>query len=70
LENTRVRLLDYVKDPLELDAMESWNGIGSLIEGGAEEKFGPGTSAFLEEAKERQEYMQVEILRRYGLSKL
>jgi hypothetical protein len=62
-----VRMVDYVRDPLELDAMESWDGIEGLMKGGAEVRFGPGASAFLQEAKKRHEYMKVEIMRRYGL---
>jgi hypothetical protein len=67
LETDEVRLVDYVKDPLELDVMESWSGIDGLINDGVEGKFGTGASEFLREAKERHEYMQVEIMRRYGL---
>ena len=39
-----VHLMDIVKDPLELDGLDSWDGIEGLIAGGAEEKFGPGTA--------------------------
>lgn len=60
-------VVDYVADPLELDRMESWDGVEGLISSGAEEKFGSGTAAFLREAYIRQEYMKKEILRRYNL---
>jgi len=57
-----------VKDPLEVDVMESWQGVDGLIKDGAEEKFGDCTVLFLREAYERQEYLKVEIPRRYGLA--
>ena len=57
-----------MKDPLELDVMESWNGVEGLINDGAEVKFGDGTAMFLREAYKRQEDLKVEIPRRYGLS--
>jgi hypothetical protein len=60
-------LVDYVKDPLELNAVESWNGIEDLISRGAEDMFGTGTTEFLREAHNRQEYMKKEIIRRYGM---
>ena len=47
--------------------MESWGGVEGLIAEGAEDKFGPGTAAFLREANVRQEYMKKEIIRRYGM---
>lgn len=67
MEDTHVRLVDYVKDPLEVDVMESWRGVVGLIKDGAEDKFGDGTALFLREAYEQQEYLKVEIPRRYGL---
>ena len=70
LNNDHVRLVDYVKDPLERNPMETWGGIEALISKGAEEKFGNGTSEFLREANTRQEYMRKEIIRRYGLEDL
>jgi hypothetical protein len=60
-------LIDYIKDPLEVDGMDSWGGIDGLISSGAETKFGLGTEEFLKNAYERQEYMKTEILRRYGM---
>jgi hypothetical protein len=68
MEDEHVRLVDYVKDPLEVEAMESWQGMEGLIEDGAEERFGDGTALFLREAYERQEHLKTEIPRRYGLS--
>ena len=62
-----VHLVDIVKDPLELDGLDSWDGIEGLIAGGAEEKFGPGTAVWLRQAYEQQEYMKSEIRRRYGV---
>jgi hypothetical protein len=59
--------VDYVKDPLEFDALESWSGIEDLISRGAEETFGVGTTQFLRDAYHRQEYMKKEIIRRYGM---
>ena len=67
LENNFVRLVDYIKDPREQDAWESWYGVDDLIRQGAEETFGPGTAQFLKEAEEKQKYMKSEILRRYGV---
>jgi len=67
LINDNVRLVDYVKDPLEYEPMDSWGGIETLISGGAEERFGPGTADFLHKAYERQWYMRKEIIRRYGM---
>ena len=54
-------------DPLELDGLDSWNGVEGLISMGAEEKFGAGTADFLKDAYLKQEFMKTEILRRYGL---
>jgi hypothetical protein len=59
--------VDFVKDPLEYNPMETWGGIDALIEKGAENMFGEGTEEFLREANKRQEYMKTEIYRRYGL---
>lgn len=59
--------MDYFADPMELDVMESWGGVEALIADGAEDKFGAGTTDFLREANNRQEYMKKEIFRRYGL---
>jgi serine/threonine protein kinase HipA of HipAB toxin-antitoxin module len=67
LNDNHVHLIDYVVDPLELDGLDSWNGVEGLISMGAEEKFGAGTAEFLKEAFLKQEYMKTEILRRYGL---
>jgi len=67
LNDNHVHLVDYISDPLELDGMDSWDGVEGLIEDGAEEKFGVGTAEFLRGAFQRQEYMKSEILRRYGL---
>jgi hypothetical protein len=64
-----VRLVDYVRDPLEHEVMETWAGIEGLITGGAEDKFGAGTVEFLREAFKRQEYMTTEIVRRYGVER-
>jgi hypothetical protein len=47
--------------------MESWGGVESLIDKGAEDKFGPGTDAFLREAFVRHDYMKHEVFRRYGM---
>jgi len=52
---------------MELNPMESWGGVEDLIKQGAEEKFGNGTTEFLREANVRQEYMNHEIFRRYGI---
>jgi len=60
-------LIDYIVDPLELDGLDSWNGVEGLISMGAEEKFGAGTADFLKDAYVKQEFMKTEILRRYGL---
>ena len=60
-------LVDYLKDPLENDKLDSWNAFEGLIASGAEEKFGEGTEEFLREANERQEAMKTEIFRRYGM---
>ena len=60
-------LVDYLKDPLENDKLDSWNGFEGLTAAGAEEKFGEGTEEFLREANVRQEAMKTEIFRRYGL---
>jgi hypothetical protein len=62
-----VYIADYIKDPLENDIQESWDGVKGLIYWGAEEKFGPGTDQFLRDANERQTYMKRELFRRYGL---
>lgn len=59
--------MDYLVDPLETDPWESWNGVDDLIAKGVETNFGEGTTAFLEEADRRQEYMKTEIIRRYGM---
>lgn len=59
--------MDYVRDPLEYNPMETWGGVEALIEQGAEERFGKGTEEFLRESNKRQEYMKTEIYRRYGL---
>ena len=63
-------MLDYIRDPLELETMESWNGIEGLIRDGAEQRFGAGTADFLREAYKRQEYMKKEIFRRYRMEGL
>lgn len=60
-------LVDYIRDSLENDKLDSWNGIEGLISSGAEEKFGEGTEVFLREANERQKFMKMEIYRRYGM---
>jgi len=60
-------LIDYIADPLELDGLDSWNGVEGLISLGAEQKFGAGTTEFLREAYLKQEFMKTEILKRYGL---
>ena len=65
--NDNVRLVDYVKDPLEYEPMDSWGGVEALISDGAEERFGTGTSEFLHKAHEQQWYMRKEIIRRYGM---
>jgi hypothetical protein len=67
MNDNHVHLIDYVADPLELDGLDSWNGVEGLIFGGADEKFGVGTAEFLREAFLKQEFMKTEILRRYGL---
>lgn len=67
LEDNHVYLVDYLKDPLENDKLDSWNGFEGLISSGAEEKFGEGTELFLREANERQQAMRTEIFRRYGM---
>jgi len=59
--------VDYIKDPLENDKLDSWNGIEGLISSGAEDKFGVGTEDFLWEANEKQKFMKTEIFRRYGM---
>jgi hypothetical protein len=63
-------MLDYVRDPLELNTMESWNGVEGLIIDGAEGNFGAGTAEFLRAAYERHEYMKKEIFRRYRMDGL
>ena len=55
-------------DPDENNRLSSWDGIEGLISQGAEEIFGQGTENFLRDANEKQEYMRVELLRRYGLT--
>ena len=67
MNDNRVHLVDYIVDPLELNGLDSWNGVEGLISMGAEEKFGTGTVEFLREAFLKQEFMKIEILRRYGL---
>jgi hypothetical protein len=67
LDNDFVRLVDYKKDPRELEVMESWYGVVDLIDNGAEEKFGLGTETFLREAEKKVRYMKSEMLRRYGV---
>jgi hypothetical protein len=67
LLDDNVRLVDYVKDPLEFEPMESWDGVEDLISEGAEKRFGTGTAEFLHKAHELQWYMRKEIIRRYGL---
>lgn len=67
MDDEYVHLVDYIIDPLEEDGLTSWGGITGLIEKGAEEKFGEGTTDFLREAFKRQDYMKIEILQRYGL---
>lgn len=62
-----MRLVDYVRDPLEDEPLETWGGVEALISLGVEEKFGIGTEAFLREAYFRQEYMKKEIIKRYGM---
>jgi hypothetical protein len=62
-----VRLVDYVRDPLEQDPWESWSGVEGLISLGAGSHFGEGTAEFLREADMRQNYMKKEIVRRYGI---
>ena len=69
LRNKLVRLVDYVRDPLERDPWESWDGIEDLILQGAEEQFGEGTEDFLRAAYERQEFMKDEIARRYAIKR-
>ena len=63
-------MVDYVRDPLELNAMVSRYGVEGLINEGAEEKFGAGTAEFLRQAYKRQEYMKKEIFRRYKMDGL
>lgn len=58
---------DYVNDPTEEDALDTWDGIEGLIDEGVENIFGPGTEEFLREAEKRQTYMKSEIMRRYDL---
>lgn len=60
--------MDYLADPAEDNALESWSGVKGLIANGAEKRFGPGTEQFLLEADRRQSYMKVELFRRYGLN--
>ena len=60
-------MVDYIKDPLENDKLDSWNGVEGLISSGAEEMFGEGTAMFLRDAYERQNVMKTEIFRRYGM---
>lgn len=62
-----MRLVDYVRDPLEADPWESWSGVEGLIARGAESHFGEGTTDFLREADVRHNYMRKEIVRRYGI---
>jgi hypothetical protein len=59
--------VDFVKDPVEEYPMESKDGIEGLIKAGAEKRFGPGTTEFLREAHERQEYFKTELARRYAI---
>jgi hypothetical protein len=67
MSDDHVYIVDYIKDPLENDKLDSWNGVEGLISAGAEEKFGTGTAEFLREAQKRQSFMKTEIFRRYGL---
>jgi hypothetical protein len=67
MDDDHVRLIDFVKDPEEDNAMESWDGVEGLIKDGVEDRFGEGASAFLLEAYERQKVMKSEIPRRYGV---
>ena len=70
LDDEGVSLVDYVRDPIEVDRWVSWRGVEGLIEMGAEEHFGVGMEEFLRRAFEKQEYMKSEINRRYyGSSK-
>ena len=62
-----MRLVDYVKDPLENDSWESWSGVEDLIARGADSHFGNKTAEFLREAYKRHMYMKREIARRYGV---
>ena len=68
LNDNHVRLIDFIKDPYESDASESWYGVEGLIRDGAEQKFGPGTAKFLRDAFKQQEIMKTELPRRYGLA--
>ena len=67
LNDNAVSLVDYVRDPIELDRWVSWDGVEGLIAMGVEEHFGSGAENFLRRAVEKQEFMKSEILRRYEL---
>jgi hypothetical protein len=68
--NDHVRLVDFIKDPLEREPMDMSGGVEALISAGAEKIFGAGTTEFLREAHRRQNYMKIEIIRRYGLENI
>lgn len=70
LNDDNVRLVDYIKDPYEGDALESWYGVEGLIADSAEEKFGPGTAPLLREAFKQQQVMKAELPKRYGLARI
>ena len=62
--------MDYVKNPLELDELDelkSSQGVERLIRDDTREIFGSGVGFFLKEAYEGQEYLKLEIPRRYEL---
>ena len=62
-----MRLVDFVKDPVEENPMESWDGVEGLIRNGVENRFGKGTREFLREADRRQNHWKKDIPSRYGL---
>ena len=68
LNDDYVQLVDYVSDPNEEDPMISWHGVEDLISMGAEEKYGEGTEKFLRDAFKKQDYLKMELSRRYGLA--
>ena len=62
-----MRLVNFIKDPVEEHPMVSWDGVEGLIKNGVEKRFGKGTAEFLREADVRQKFWRKDLPRRYGL---